>query len=179
MFSLLKRLFGKKEPGKHFMFLICDDKSEASLNKWYRLRRWKSPNFLRMETTWTRDWKVFSGGSSLSGEEEVVGVTHGNREVDFLLMGDQADFKIFLERERDNPVDPNAIKVMGSATVDEQPMIRQMGYLSKETAKMLKDEEDIDARPYSVYLPYEDRSYGLRVRVLIRSESYKRKMKKA
>lgn len=172
MFSFLKRLFKKKEQGKHFKFLICDDRSEVPLDTWYRLRRWKSPHYLRMETTWTRDWKIFSP------EEEVVGVTREDREVDFLIMGDQADFKIFLQRERDNPVDPNAIKVMASATVDEEPMIRQLGYLSKETAKMLKDEEELDARAYSVYLPYEDRLYGLRVRVLVRSQSYKRKMKK-
>ncbi|MCK4824657.1 hypothetical protein KA005_53390, partial [bacterium] len=162
----------EEEYGKHFQFEILDDYEEAPSGRWYRFNRWIAPNILKMESTWNKDWKLFSA------EEDVRGVTRDNRQDGFLIMGDQEDFKIFLERERDNPVDPNAIKVMGSATVDGEPMIRQLGYLSKETAKMLKDEEDIDARPYSVYLPYQDRSYGLRVRVLIRSQSYERKMKK-
>ena len=173
MFSFLKSLFTKRESRKRFKFLICDDKSEVPLDTWYRLRRWESPHFLRMETEWTRDWKLFSQ------EETVVGVTYENREVHFLMMGDQPDFKIFLERESENPVDPNAIMVMASATVNMELIMRQLGYLSRETAKMLENEQEIDARAYSVYLPYEDRPYGLRVSVLVRSQAYKRKMEKS
>ena len=161
----------KKESLKHFNFLICDDNSEAAENTWYRLKRWKSPHFLKMESTWAKDWKTFSA------EEPVVGVTHDNRKYDFLIMGDQPDFRIFLEREKNNPVDPNAVKVMGSATVNGTIMTRQLGYLSKETAQQLKGEKEIDARPYSVYLPYNKSRYGLRIRVLIRSASYKKMMK--
>ncbi|MFH2219416.1 MAG: HIRAN domain-containing protein [Pseudomonadota bacterium] len=126
-----------------------------------------------METFWTEDWKTFSA------EETVVGVTRDTREADFLLMGDRADFNIFLEREKDNPVDQNAIKVMGSTTIEEKSIVRQLGYLSKETAEALKNEKEIDAKPYSVFLPYKDRSYGLKIRILVRSASYKKKMDKS
>jgi hypothetical protein len=173
MFSFLKNIFKRKKSGKYFQFMICDSTKEIPLNKWYRLRRWQRPNYLKMETDWTKDWKTFST------EETVVGVTRDSREVDFLLMGDQDDFKIFLEREKDNPVDPNAIKVMASATVEGRSMVRQLGYLPKETAGKLKDEKDINARLHSVFLPYEKKKYGLRVRVLVRSAKYKKKMKKA
>ena len=122
---------------------------------WYRLESWKAPNLLVMKSTYPSGWKKFSF------KESVVGVTYDNREANFLLMGDQPDFKIFLEREPDNPVDPNAIKVMGSATVDGEQMTGQLGYLSKETAQILQDEEEIDVRPESVYLPYEDRKYDI------------------
>jgi len=164
----------KERPaGKHFKFSICDDASRAPLNTWYRLERWRSSNFLKMESEWSKDWKSFSK------EEDVAGFTHELRSDYFVIMGDQPDFKIFLERERDNPVDPNAIKVMGSATVEGQLMTAQLGYLSKETAELLKDEEELDARPRLAELPYEDKYSGLSITVLVRPQSYKKKTKKA
>jgi hypothetical protein len=162
----------EEEYGKYFQFETLDNYEEAPSGRWYRFNRWIAPNILKMESTWNKDWKLFSA------EEDVRGVTRDNRQDDFLIMGDQEDFKIFLERERDNPVDPNAIKVMGSATVNGQSMLKQLGYLSKETAKSLEDEIDLDARPRIVYLPYEERNYGLRIQVLVRSASYKKKLKK-
>ena len=93
-------------------------------------------------------------------------------------MGDQPDFKIFLKKEPNNPVDPNAVKVMGSATVDGEKMVAQLGYLPKEIAQELSNEKEIDARPHMVYLPYGDRRYGLRVNILVRSASYKKKKEK-
>ena len=161
----------QKEYGKHFQFEILDDYEEAPLGRWYRFNRWMAPNILKMESTWNKEWKLFSA------EEDVRGVTRDNRQDDFLIMGDQEDFKIFLERERQNKFDPNAIKVMGFATVNGQPMVKQLGYVSKETAKSLKDEIDLDARPRIVYLPYEERNYGLRIQLLVRSSNYKKKMK--
>jgi hypothetical protein len=163
----------KEKDSKWFQFLTMDDYGETPLNKWYRLSKWESSNMLRMDSTWSSDWKLFS-----KSEQPVVGVTHGDREDNFLKMGDQEDFKIFLERERQNKSDPNAIKVMGFATVNGQPMTKQLGYLSKETAKSLKDEVDLDARPRIVDLPYEDREYGLKIQVLVRSARYKKKLKK-
>jgi hypothetical protein len=125
-----------------------------------------------MRCKYTKDWKMFAS------EEPVAGVTQENREVNFLLMGDQPDFKIFLEREPGNPVDLNAIKVIGSATVDGEPMTEQLGYLPKETAQKLQDEEELDAKPKSVYLPQGDRNYGLKIMVLVRSKGYKKKIAK-
>jgi hypothetical protein len=93
--------------GKHFQFHSYKDESEVSLITWYRLRKWKRPNYLKMQTEWSSDLIPHII------EETVVGVSFDNRKDTFLLVGDYPDFKIFLEREPDNPVDPNAIKVMG------------------------------------------------------------------
>jgi hypothetical protein len=191
VFSLLKKLFKdspqakprspKSTPAKEerpvvkeFQYLICDDK-EYRLPKdtWYRMEKWSRQNFLKMECDWSKDWK------SVSKEEEVVGITRENRMDYFVLMFDQEDFKVSLERERDNPVDPNAIKVMGSATVEGELMTAQLGYLSKEMAERLKGEDELDARPRLAQLPYEDSYYGLNITVLVRTASYKKKMKKA
>ena len=176
--GMARRLFEssrvkKRQVGKEFAFLTCDDYSEAPLNTWYRLARWKKPNLLVMKTKWTKDWRQYLD------EEPVVGVTHEDRQANFVVMGDQPDFKIYLERERSNPVDPNAIKVMGAATVDGAKMIRSLGYLSKETAEFLGEEGELDARPQCVWLPHGDRRYGLRIRVLSRSVSYRKRKAKS
>jgi hypothetical protein len=81
------------------------------------MEKWSRQNFLKMECDWSKDWKSVS-----KEEEEVVSITRENRMDYFVLMFDQKDFKVSLERERDNPVDPNAIKVMGSATVESELM---------------------------------------------------------
>ena len=171
LFKRKKKHQEKKETpkGKHFQFLIVDTKAEIVKNKWYRLSHWKSQHFLKMDCDWDKDWK------SAISEEEVVGVSYDNRAQKFVILGDQEDFQIFLEREPENPQDPNAIKVMGRATINGENVVEQLGYLSKETALYLKDEKEIDARPYSVYLPYEGRLFGLRIRILVRKAAYKKK----
>lgn len=153
---------------KSFRYEEYDEASEARLNIWYRLKRWKRPNFLMIRTEWPNDWIV------LIKEENVVGMTYDNRIDWFLMMGDYPDFRVFLEKEPDNPVDPNAIKVMGSATSDQGELItKQLGYLPKETAKRLKKYENIDARPYSVLLPVEDSYYELVITIFVnRRELY-------
>ncbi len=124
---------------------------------------------MRIETRWDTDWKVFES------EEKVVGVTHDSRTINFLTLCDQPQFRVFLEREPLNQHDPNAIKVMGSAIIDGETVVKQLGYLSKHTSLQLKDEEDLEARPYSVYLPVSGHSYGLRIRILVRSQKYRKK----
>ena len=168
---LFVKIYLRGPEGKNFKFLVSDDNKVSELNTWYRLEKWKSVNYLKMNTNWSRDWKKFAS------EVPVAGVTQGNRQSDFLIMGDQPDFKIFLERERDNPIDPNAIKVMGSATVENEKMIHQLGYIPKEISEQLANEKEFDATPHSVYIPYADKpnQYGLRINVLVRSASYKKK----
>ncbi|MFH1550830.1 MAG: HIRAN domain-containing protein [Planctomycetota bacterium] len=182
MFSFLKKLLNKKlfveeqpqaaRPQKDFKFLITDDASDIPLNTWYRMFHWDSTHFLKMESEWTKDWKMYSA------EEPVVGVTYENRQGNFVFMGDQPDFRIYLEREPTSPYDPNAIKVMGTATVAGNKMVGQLGYLSRETAKNLKDEPDLDARPRLVYMPTDGKRYSLRIRILIRPVRYKKKQEK-
>lgn len=170
MFSFLKELFTKKVFEKKFKFALCDNIEQPPENIWYRKAAWKSNNFLVMKTSWSNDWKIFSN------EEKVVGVTFENRTVAFLSIGDQEDFKIFFEREINNPVDPLAIKVMGSATINSEQTIYQLGYLSKETSWLLRNEEEIDFRPNTVYLPYQNCSYGLTIKILVRSQRYRNKI---
>ena len=76
-----------------------------------------------------------------------MGVNYENRERSFLLLGEKLDVRIYLEREPDNPYDPNAIKVMGIASVKGSITVLQLGYLSRETAKELVNYQDLDATP--------------------------------
>ena len=170
MFSLLKRIFGSTPSRKNFQFLEVDRREEIENNRWYRLHHWNSSHFLRMESEWNRDWKIFSN------EEEVVGVSYEDRQQKFLTLGDLTDFRIYLAKEPDNPHDKYAIKVMASATLNGKYTVEQLGFLSKETARCLKDEKELDARPYSAYLPHNDCQFGLRIRVLVRSQAYKKKI---
>jgi hypothetical protein len=190
LFSLLKHLFYKRpkpiiepeskpifepEPKKPVLrkkieFLIVDNVEEIPDNKWYRMSHWKSEHFLKIKATWDRDWKCFER------EEKVVGVTYEGRDGKFLRLFDQPEFKISLEKDKFNEHDPNAVKVMGSARIDGDMVTEQLGFLSKHTAQQLKDEQELDARPYSVYLPVHGHEYGLRISVLVRSKRYRDKV---
>jgi hypothetical protein len=182
LFSLIKRLFDRKsqpiiepEPKKPVLskkieFLIVDRCDEIPKNEWYRMSHWKSEHFLKIQTGWDKDWKCFET------EEKVVGVSHEDRDGKFLKLFDQPEFKIFLEKDQFNEHDPNAVKVMGSARVDGQVVTEQLGFLSKHTAQQLKDEQELDARPYSVYLPVHGHEYGLRISILVRSKRYRDKV---
>ncbi len=169
MFSPLRKLFGGQSNQKNFQFLVIDQGENVGNYRWYRMRHWNSPNFLLMDTDWDNDWKSFSA------EEEVVGVTFEDRQRNFLVMGDASDFRVHLQRDPNNPIDKNAIKVIGTATINGRSVAGDLGYLSKQTAKELKDEKELDARPHSVYLPYEGRTLGMRIRVLTRSQAYKKR----
>lgn len=174
--SLLKKFFKRssrptqwaakkgKPAEKPFNFLLCNDEKGVPLNTWYRPKNWSSPNLFRMETEWSKDWKSFSRA------ESVIGMTRENGMAYFVLMGDQPDFQVFLERERDNPVDRYAIKVMGSATVEGKPIKNQLGYLSKTTASLLAYEKELEAKPRLALLPDEDGYSGLRITVLVRAK---------
>jgi hypothetical protein len=182
LFSLIKRLFDRKPSpiaeskpqnpvlSKKIEFLIIDRGDEIPKNEWYRMSHWKAEHFLKIQTGWDKDWKCFET------EEKVVGVTHESRDGKFLKLFDQPEFKIFLEKDKTNEHDPNAVKVMGSAMIDGQLVTEQLGFLSKHTAQQLKDEQELDARPYSVYLPVHGHEYGLRISVLVRSKRYRDKV---
>jgi len=155
--------------GKHFRFMEYAVGEQIPSNTWYRIQGWKRPNFLMMNTDCPTDWIVFIR------EEEVVGVTFDNRKDWFVLFGDYPGFKISLEREPENPVDPNAIKVIGSVTNDQGQLVeKQLGYISKDIAKVLKNYKMIDARPFSVLLPVGDGYFGLSITILLnRKELFK------
>lgn len=154
---------------KNIQFLIVDRGEEIPPNKWYRMSHWQSEHFLRMATGWDNDWKIFSN------EEKVVGVSSEDRDIKFLRLLDQPEFKIYLEKDPSNEYDSNAVKVMGSATIEGKKVVEELGFLSKDTAQQLKDEKELDAHPYSVYLPVHGHKYGLSIRVLVRSKRYRDK----
>lgn len=182
MFSILKRLFSskpqpaieseKKVVSKNIEFLIVDKDAtyeEIPKNKWYRKSHWKSEHFLKIGMDWDKDWRSFGG------EEEVVGVSFEDRYIKFLRLCDQPGFKIYIEKDTSNEYDSNAIKVMSSAVINGKVAVEQLGFLSRHTAQQLKDEQDLDARPYSVYLPVDGNHFGLRIRILVRSKRYRDK----
>jgi len=172
MLSFLKRLLGGSSSTKEFEFLIYDRGDPIEKNRWYRLSHWDRPNFLKYDGTWSKNWKVYSA------EENVAGVTHEDRQKKFLELGDKVDFRVYLERETKNKFDKNAVKVMAYASGQDGKRIEQLGYLSKEIARELKDEPELDARPNTVLIPTGGSPFSLTLKVLVRSKAYKKKQEK-
>ena len=65
---------------RNFPILTVDDKHEAGYGRWYRLRHWKTGNFVKMTHEFPEGWKVFSD------DEAVAGVTFENRENTYLFL---------------------------------------------------------------------------------------------
>lgn len=143
---------------------------EIPPNTWYRYKDWKSGNYYKYSATHDDGCKWFT-----KFEESVVGMSFRDGGNAVLKMMHKPDFAIFLEREPENEHDGNAVKVMVSATVNDRKVIKHIGYLSRETAKALKGEDEIDVRPYSVHLPEDDHELSLEVKVLVRSSAYKKR----
>lgn len=168
--SRAKELGWESDPQEvSFFGATYDTEAEAPNNSWYRLSKWNQQNFFKMKSLHSKDWKIYMP------EMPVAGVTHKNRTENFMLLAKKDDFRIFLKKEPDNPVDPNAIKVMGSATIDGELIEKQLGYVPKDNAEELKNEDELDASPACVFLPHEGRNYGLRIAVLIPSVQYRKK----
>lgn len=175
--KLLERSSSCIPKEKEFKFLILDDYESPPKNVWFRRASWKDAYYLRMDTVWSKDWKNYSAN------EPIVTLSQQDSARKFIILADQKDFNIFLDRESTNPYNENAIKVMGKATVDDVTVTYHLGYLSGETAEALKEEQELDARPYSVYFstlkintgPFENFPYDLKIRVLVRSKAYKKR----
>lgn len=163
-------------PGKNFQFAIYENSTDIEECTWYRLKDWSYPGYyLRWENrSHGRDWKISS-----PTEEDVVGVAYEGRADNFVILADQPEFKMYFEREPNNPYDPNAIKVMGTALADGQRVHRQIGYLSSETAALYKDEPELQVGNASVKLPHRDNgnNLSLKIQILERSKSWKSKQK--
>lgn len=121
-----------------------------------------------MMPEWDEDWESFSTA------ERVVGTQYENHYTNFILIGDHPDFRIYLERDPHNPHDKNAIKVMGFVPTRDSQSVRQLGFLSRKTARRLKNAGEIDARPYSITLPAKNLRYSLKIWVLVMSEAYRK-----
>ncbi len=165
-------------PPKIDKFFKCTEyekDDEIEPNTWYRLKGWKYPDYylLRKSKGWSSDWKLF-----MPLEEEIVGVKSEDRQKNFLLLGDLPDFKFSLEREPDNAFDKNAIKVMGSATVDGEIVKKHLGYIEKDASVYLSGETDLEVGSASLLLPYEGKRFSLRLQILIRSQAYKKRILK-
>lgn len=133
-------------------------------NRWYRVNDWEPPNYILwkrppLNKLWGRGWL------NLFEQEKVVGITQ-NRQDHFLILGHKQDFEMFLEPEPENKYDKNALKVMCKATVQGKKITNQIGYISKGTAKKLKNRKDLIAFPHSAYLPCQGKSLVLKIRIL-------------
>ena len=99
------------EEGKNIQFAVYENEDDVEKNTWYRLSKWNSQNILRINFDYEdRNWKYFVPDPRKYGEEDVVGVSYEGRQRDFLIICDQPEFKMYLEREPDNDFDKNAIK---------------------------------------------------------------------
>ncbi len=153
---------------KKVSILTVDDKAEAGLGRWYRLRHWRTDNFLMMGVTWPDEWKKFSD------HEDVAGGSFEGRDKAFFKIWQAPDFGIYLQREEDNRHDPNAIQVMGRATIRGRLESYRLGYIERDTALFLAGIPELDARLHSVWLPVRNLHFSLRIIVLVRATPKKR-----
>lgn len=96
----------------------------------------------------------------------VAGVTQAGRlnVVREFVLGD--DQRITLRPEPSNPVDPNAIAVVGHWAVKGVNQDAQLGYLPRETAQKCIDllrQGKLEPTIAVLYLPHEDHSPGIRL----------------
>lgn len=141
-----------------FPIVTVDHADEMDFGRWFRLRHWRSDNFVMIKFPVPPGWKV------LADQEKVAGVTFENRHLNFFRICLQPGFRIYLQREEDNAVDPYALRVMG--TCDTLPYGYHIGYLEKEAARSLKNHHHLQAIPQSAWLPTRDCGFGLRITVL-------------
>ena len=149
--------------------VICEKGDTPPKNKWYRLSHWKNPTLAIMDTTYSKDWKTFER------EVYIAGLARDDRKEKLAGLVGKSDLKVMLEREPDNPVNPNAIKVIISATVDGNINNEHIGYVPKKIAASLKDEPELDARPR--LLKGSKNGLIFNYNILVRSARYKKKKK--
>jgi len=141
--------------GKHneigLQSVIChsrDQIADVPEGSWYRLASWERKGFFVMKSSWSEDWKFYGN------DIPVKGLNRNDNVSSLRHVLESPDFKIELEREPDNPVDPNAIKVLAIGTTISGSKLRgKIGYLDKDIAAGLKGNFEIDARPQSILLP--------------------------
>jgi hypothetical protein len=97
---------------------------------------------------------------------KVAGVTRAGRSrvVNEFLLGDEQ--RITLRPEPSNPVDPNAIAVVGHWTVEGIQKDAQLGYLPREAAQKCIDllrQGKMEPTIAVLYLPHENYSPGIRL----------------
>lgn len=144
-----------------------DDGEDIELNQWFQKASWNNKRFINYKGEWGSGWKY-----SDEGKVKVVGLSHGNRAMDFLYVAREKDFKMFLEGEPDNPVNNSARKVMASAKIDGKSIAYHIGYLPDDVANKYSG-VDIDIRPSSAFLPESTEfNLGLQVVLLVRSARY-------
>lgn len=147
---------------------IIDDYSEAPLNQWYRMKHW-NPGTLVYKGEWGKDWKKFEE------DVKVVGITHDGREQIILSLANRPGFRIALTKDRNNEYDKNAVAVWAIAYIGEEKQVEHIGYLDRDTARRLKNDDELDARPHRINLPNGGIGLGLTIDILVRSVAYKKK----
>lgn len=153
-------------------FVTARHGSQVEPGVWYRLDRWTHDNYFRINTTWGPDWKIFQAGG-LNHEVPVAGVTFNDGEIEFMRLVGQPDFRMYLERDPHNRHDRHAIKVMVRGTLRGKSMTDHIGFVPAKLTQRLSHEPAIDVRPYAVHLATADRKFGIRVRILVRSNRWR------
>ncbi|MBC8284651.1 MAG: hypothetical protein H8E32_12615 [Nitrospinae bacterium] len=157
----------------HFNFLIVDYDHEIPENKWYQKSTQENKYFFNYRGTRSSDWKWAE-----DGKLKVAGISHGTRTLDFMKLAFLDDFKMYLEDEPDNPVDPNAKKIMASGTIDGELVSKHIGYLPKGISKKYAGVE-IDIQPTDAFLPKDyNLNVGVEIGLFVRSARYLKKQAK-
>lgn len=151
-------------------YKTISDGEKLPNNGWYRLKSWKRDTYFKWSGGWGEGWKGFS-----KQEEPVAGIYYNNGDSKILKLVEHPEFSVILEREPDNEHDKNAVKVLVSALVNERTKFEHIGYLAKDTAKQIRDEQEIAAIPYSITLSDSNSDYEnfeFCIKLLVRSKAY-------
>ena len=157
----------------HFNFLMVDYDEEIPENQWFQKSTQKNKNFYHYRETRNADWKW-----AHEGKVEVAGISRGTRALDFMKLAFLDDFKMYLEDEPDNPVDPNAKKVMASGTVDGELVSKHIGYLPKGISKKYAGVE-LKILTTDAFIPKDyNLNVGVEIGLFVRSARYLKKQAK-
>lgn len=169
MFGLLKKLFAPRPStqnkpehptGVSIPHVVCKEEDFPPVNTWYRKEHWNSSHILAMKVDPPSGWLEYDFGD----EVKVAGISRGKRSANLISLAAEEDFGLKARRDRNNPHDPNAIKVIAVGDGKE----RMIGYLPKKVAAELAGNGKVKVTPGALFLPGNGYNLGLRVSVWVK-----------
>ena len=119
----------------------ADSIEEVPPNYFYRLKHWQSGDF------WVFNAQVNKDDWISKGKETFVsGMGYGNGAQNLINAFKSGSTELELQREPDNPKDPNAIKVL----IKKNDRWLRVGYIERDRALTLANQEGLMAVPNSV-----------------------------